>query len=118
VKREIKFYKTKDGKCPVKEFIDTLPGKVAQKIAWVLRLIETQEKIPKTYFKNLTGTKIYECRIEFSGNIYRILGQFYQGRFILLTNGFQKKTQKTPKDEIELCNRRMADQIKRGVMYE
>ncbi|WP_252508271.1 type II toxin-antitoxin system RelE/ParE family toxin [Treponema denticola] len=50
--------------------------------------------------------------------IYRILGQFYQGHFILLTNGFQKKTQKTPKNEIELCNKRMADQIERGVKYE
>lgn len=118
MKREIKFYKTKDGKCPVKEFIDSLPGKVAQKIAWVLMLIETQEKVPRTYFKNLAGTKIYECRIEFGRNIYRILGQFYQGHFILLTNGFQKKTQKTPKDEIELCNKRMEDQIERGVRYE
>ncbi|WP_301338931.1 type II toxin-antitoxin system RelE/ParE family toxin [Treponema denticola] len=49
---------------------------------------------------------------------YRILGQFYQGYFLLLTNGFQKKTQKTPKNEIELCNKRMADQIERGVKYE
>ena len=103
---------------PCKRIYRYSTRKSCSKIAWVLRLIETQEKIPKTYFKNLTGTKIYECRIEFSRNIYRILGQFYQGRFILLTNGFQKKTQKTPKDEIELCNRRMADQIKRGVMYE
>lgn len=94
MKREIKFYKTKDGKCPVKEFIDNHPGKVAQKITWVLRLIETQEKVPRTYFKNLSGTKIYECRIEFGGNIYRILGQFYQGYFLLLTNGFQKKHKK------------------------
>nr|QDS03333.1 type II toxin-antitoxin system RelE/ParE family toxin [uncultured bacterium] len=118
MKWKIKFYKTKDGKCPVKEFIDTQPGKIAQKITWVLRLIETQEKVPRTYFKNLSGTKIYECRIEFGGNIYRILGQFYQGYFLLLTNGFQKKIQKTPKNEIELCNKRMADQIERGVKYE
>ena len=118
MKRKIKFYKTKDGKCPVKEFIDTQPGKIAQKITWVLRLIETQEKVARTYFKNLSGTKIYECRIEFGGNIYRILGQFYKGYFLLLTNGFQKKTQKTPKNEIELCNKRMADQIERGVRYE
>ena len=48
MKREIKFYKTKDGKWPVKEFIDTQPGKIAQKITWVLRLIETQEKVPST----------------------------------------------------------------------
>ena len=118
MKREIKFYKTREGKCPVKEFIDSLNGKIAQKITWVLRLIETQEKIPKTYLKHLSGTKIYECRINFGGNTYRILGQFYQGYFILLTNGFQKKTQGIPVDEIELCNKRMADQIARGIRYE
>jgi len=118
VNREIKFYKTASGKCPVKEFIDAQPGKVAQKITWVLRLIETQEKVPIIYFKNLIGTKIYECRIEFGGNIYRILGQFYQEHFILLTNGFQKKTQKIPKEEIRLCIKRMADQIERGIKYE
>lgn len=43
--------------------------KDCSKITWVLRLIETQEKVPRTYFKNLSGTKIYECRIEFGGNI-------------------------------------------------
>ena len=94
MKREIKFYKTKDGKCPVKEFIDTQPGKIAQKITWVLRLIETQEKVPRTYFKNLSGTKIYECRIEFGGNIYRILGQFYQGYFLYIDKWISEKNTK------------------------
>jgi hypothetical protein len=37
---------------------------------------------------------------------------------ILLTNGFQKKTQKIPKEEIRLCIKRMADQIERGIKYE
>ncbi len=116
--REIKFYKTIDGKNPVKEFIDSQPAKVAKKIAWVLRLVETQDIVPISYFKNISGTKVYECRISLGNNIYRILGQFYQGYFVVLTNGFQKKTQKTPPEEIELCNKRMADQIARGIKYE
>jgi len=52
MKREIIFYKTKDGKCPVEIFLDSLPGKVAQKITWVLEILETQGMLPSLYFKN------------------------------------------------------------------
>ena len=65
--------------------------------------------MPKTYFKNITGTDFYEVRAIFGGNIYRILGFFYDGKFLMVTNGFQKKTQKTPKNEIDLCKERMKD---------
>lgn len=111
--RTVSFYKTKDGKCPVAEFIDSQPVKVATKIAWTLKLIQDLEKIPKTYFKKLADTEIYECRIEISGNIYRLLGFFHNGNLVILTNGFQKKTQKTPKNEIEICKQRMKDFLQR-----
>ena len=55
--RKIIFYKTVDGKCPVQDFLDALPGKVAQKVAWVLRLLEDLEMVPATYFKKLIGTE-------------------------------------------------------------
>ncbi len=51
------FYKTAEGKCPVEEFLDSLPGKVAQKAAWVLSLLEDLEVVPSTYFKKLAGTE-------------------------------------------------------------
>ena len=108
--RKVTFYTTADGKCPVAEFIDSQPAKVAQKIAWVLKI----EKVPKTYFKKLSDTDFYEVRIELGRNIYRLLGFFHNGNIVILTNGFQKKTQKTPKSEIEVCEARMKDFLKRS----
>ena len=99
--RKVTFYTTADGKCPVAEFIDSQPAKVAQKIAWVLKAVQEIEKVPKSYFKKLSDTDLYEVRIELSGNIYRLLGFFHNGNIVILTNGFQKKTQKTPSGEIE-----------------
>jgi hypothetical protein len=53
------FYKTIEGKCPVQDFLDSLPGKVAQKVAWVLILLDDLEFVPSTYFKKLAGTERY-----------------------------------------------------------
>jgi len=110
---KVSFYKTSDGKCPVAEFIDAQPTKAAIKISWVLKTIQELEKVPKTYFKKIINTDFYEVRVESSGNIYRLLGFLHKGRLIILTNGFQKKTQKTPKSEINLCEQRKKDFIKR-----
>ena len=98
----------------VAEFIDSQPSKVAQKIAWVLKAVQEIEKVPKTYFKKLADTDFYEVRIELSGNIYRLLGFFHNGNIVILTNGFQKKTQKTPESETEVCEARMKDFLKRS----
>jgi len=113
--RQIKFYKTIAGNSPVEEFLDSLPGKVARKITWVLAIIEEFDIIPIKYFKKLEHTAgIYECRIDFGGNTYRLLGFFYLGSFVVLTNGFMKKTPKTPKGEIELSEKRKNDFLDRG----
>jgi hypothetical protein len=62
-----------DGHYPVQESIDSLPGKIAQKIVWVLKLLEDLEMVPSSYFKKLVGTEeIWECRIQFGSNAYRI----------------------------------------------
>lgn len=50
------FYRTADGKCPVQEFLDSLSGKVAQKVAWVMSLVEDLDVVPSTYFKKLVST--------------------------------------------------------------
>ena len=112
--REIVFYKTKDGKCPIEDFLDSLNSKQAQKAIWVMQLIEELEQVPTTYLKKLTNTdEIWEIRIQQSNNIFRLLGFFNEGQFIVLTNGFKKKTQKTPKSEISLAENRKADYLQR-----
>lgn len=83
-------------------FYQEQPDNVQTKIEWVLNLIRVTRQIPEKYFKHLEGTKgLYEVRIEVSGNIYRIFSFFDKGNLVVLGNGFQKKTQKTPKQEIE-----------------
>ena len=112
--REILFYKTESGKCPVEEFIDTLESKQAQKVAWVMRLIEELDEVPSTYLKKLSNTQdIWEVRVQVGSNIFRFLGFFSNGNFIVLTNGFQKKTQKTPKAEITLSEKRKQEYLGR-----
>ena len=96
------FYKTIDGKCPVQEFLDSLPSKVAQKVTWVLSLFEDLDVVPSSYFKKLVGTEeIWECRIQFASNAYRIFCFHADNSVVVLTHGFAKKSQKTPKSEIE-----------------
>jgi len=64
--REINFYKTASGKCPVDEFLESLPSKKSQKVTWVLSLIEELPSIPTQYFKKLVNTDdIWEVRIVF-----------------------------------------------------
>ena len=112
--REVNFYKTADGKCPVEEYLRSLSAEVRSKIAKVFEIVRNMEVVPKQYFKRLDGTEFYECRVAFRGNSYRMLGFFYGGNLIILTNGFMKKTQKTPRKEIKLCERRKKDFLARG----
>jgi len=111
--RTVIFYKTADGKCPIQEFLDSLPGKVAQKIAWVVKLLEDLEMVPSFYFKKLVGTEeIWECRIQFGSNTYRIFC-FFIDNSVILTHGFVKKSQKTPGGEIEKAEAYRRDFLKR-----
>ena len=76
--------------------------KVKDKIIWTFDLIELIEKVPETYLKHLEGTdKQFEIRVQHGNDIFRIFCFFDEGKLIVLANGFQKKTQKTPKQEIE-----------------
>jgi len=113
--REIIFYKTNNGDCPIEKFLDALPAKQAKKITWVLRLVETLEVVPIQYFKKLDGTDdIWEVRADFSSDTFRLLGFFDKGNLVILTNGFAKKTQKIPVTEISLAERRKKDYQNRG----
>jgi phage-related protein len=84
------------------EFFVQQREKVKAKIIWTLELIEELERVPETYLKHLENTDgLYEIRVQQGSDIFRIFCFFDQGQLIILTNGFQKKTQKTPKKEIE-----------------
>ena len=66
-----------------------------------MQLIRVTRQVPEKYFKHIEGTKgLYEVRVEVGSNIYRIFSFFDKGNLVVLGNGFQKKTQKTPKQEI------------------
>lgn len=83
------------------EFLLKQRQKVREKIVWTFLLIEEVQQIPETYLKHLEGTDgLYEIRIQLGSDIFRIFCFFDEGKLVVLANGFQKKTQKTPKKEI------------------
>ena len=84
------------------DFYQNQKQKVKDKILWTFRIIETQKQIPTDYLKHMEGTDgLYEIRVQQSSDIFRIFCFFDDGKLIVLANGFQTKTQKTPKSEIE-----------------
>jgi len=96
-KRTVIFYKDY-----FQSFFIKQDKKVKAKIVWTLNLIEDLQNIPDTYLKHLKATAgLYEVRIQLGNNIFRIFCFFDEGKLVVLMNGFQKKTQKTPKREIE-----------------
>jgi phage-related protein len=112
--RTIEFYRTSSGHCPVEDFLDSLSDRHAQKITWVLRLVERLDVVPQQYFKKLVGTEdLWEIRIQMGGNSYRLLGFFDGSLLMILTSGFLKKDKKTPVREIDLAHRRRTDYLQR-----
>ena len=111
--REVLFYKGADQDCPVREFLDSLPSKAARKVVWVLSLLEDLDIIPAHYFSKMSGTEnVWECRIKLGSNIYRVFA-FWDGNKIILTHGFVKKSQKTPKNELERAENYKTDYFER-----
>ena len=112
--REIRFYRSENGACPIEEFLDSLGAKQAQKIAWVLRAIKELPRVPQQYFKKLEGTSgLWEVRAQFGGETFRLLGFWHGGSLMILTNGFNKKTQKIPGPEIAVAEARKRDYLER-----
>ena len=91
-----------------KDFFDNQTDKVKDKIDYVLYLVTVSERIPKKFFKYMEGTDgLFEIRIEYESNIFRIFCCFDKGKIVVLFNGFQKKTNKTPNKEIKKAERIM-----------
>jgi phage-related protein len=97
--RTIIFYKDYFEKFFVKQ-----RQKVKDKIVWTFDLIENLQRVPELYLKHIENTEgLYEVRVHQGNDIYRIFCFFDQGQLVVIINGFQKKSQKTPKQEIELA---------------
>lgn len=89
-------------------FLKNQSVKVQNKIFKVIEAIETLERIPETYLKPIKSKKgLYEARVQLGSNIWRVFCFFDKGKLVILLNGFQKKTQKTPPKEIEKAARLM-----------
>jgi phage-related protein len=97
--RKIVFFKSY-----FQDFFNKQSKKVKAKIVWTFDLVEDLQRVPETYLKHIENTDgLYEIRVQLGSDIFRIFCFFDQGQLIVLANGFQKKTQKTPKQEIELA---------------
>ena len=97
--RKIVFFKSY-----FQNFFNQQSKKVKEKIVWTFDLIEDLQRVPETYFKHIEDTDgLYEIRVQLGSDIFRIFFFFDKGNLVVLANGFQKKTQKTSKKEIELA---------------
>lgn len=91
------------------KFYDSQNDKVKKKILWTLRVITELDQIPEVYLKHIKNSSgLYEIRVRAGNNIFRIFCFFDIDNLVVIGHGFQKKTQKTPKQQIE-----RAEQIKR-----
>lgn len=99
------------------DFYDKQSLVVRRKINYVLNLVRTEEQIPAKFLKNIEGSNgLFEVRIEMEGNIFRIFCCFDEGKLVVLFNGFQKKSQKTPAGELKKAQAIMKEYfaIKKG----
>ncbi|MCQ2211971.1 MAG: type II toxin-antitoxin system RelE/ParE family toxin [Paludibacteraceae bacterium] len=83
-------------------FLESLDEKEQLKMMYIVSLLETQDRLPIKFIRHIKDG-VYELRMEYNSNIYRVFFIFDEGNIVVLFNGFQKKTQKTPKSEIEMA---------------
>ena len=109
----IVFYTEDSGRIPVREFLESLDETTRLQLAVSIgRLRRENISAQEPLVKKIEG-RMWELRRESNTNAYRILYFFFTGRKIVLLHGFQKKTQKTPRTEIETANRRLAQYVAR-----
>ncbi len=111
---QLSFYETADGKCPVEEFLDTLDPKMAAKLVGLMEILEEKGTALREPYSAPLEDGIFELRCKLGSNITRALYFFFIGGQIIVTNGFVKKTQRTPPGEIKLAKDRREDWIRRN----
>jgi phage-related protein len=110
---EIVFYDSEDGKCPIQEFLDSLEPKMLAKTLRTIDLLENNGPQLREPYSKMLEDGIFELRTKQSSDITRVLYFFFAGRKVVLTNGFVKKSQKTPKIEKELAKKYKTDYERR-----
>jgi phage-related protein len=112
--RKINFFHLENGDCPVQDYLDTLSNKQVEKVFFVLDLIENLDIVPSKFFKKLEATDgIWEARIQYGNNIFRLFGFIDGNDLIILNHAFTKKTQKTPAKEIKIAECRKKEYFAR-----
>jgi phage-related protein len=114
MKRILKFYRTVDNRCLVEDFLDSLSDRLLAKIVAVFKLVEDLDMVPAKFFKKLAGTKLYEIRVEWQSSIYRFPCFFHKNSLVIVTHGFQKKTIKTPAQELDKAKKYREDFLRRN----
>jgi len=103
--RELVFYRQH-----FHEFFDKQSEKAKEKIDYILFLLTHIDKVPEKFLKHIEGQKgLYEIRVEHGNNIFRIFCCFDKGKIVILFNGYQKKSNKTSSQEIEMANKLMKE---------
>ncbi len=111
--RSIVYYTTADGDEPVREWLTSLDQKTQVRFEWSIEQLRVRNvQAGEPLVKHIEG-KIWELRRASNGKIYRLMYFFFTDRQIVFLHGFQKKTPKTPRGEIEIAEKRMADFIAR-----
>ena len=83
------------------------------KVVRTLELLREQQIVPSKFWKKLSGTNLWEVRVEYAGNIYRLLAATAKGNRVILLHGFQKKSQKTPRQDMEIAEQRQKRYLQR-----
>lgn len=111
---EITFYRTDQDQSPVQVFLDSLNPKQVAKVLWTLQAIQSLDPVPAQYLQKMTNTNdLWEVRVVFGGDCFRLLGFYNRAGHLVLCHGFAKKTQKTPRHEIAVAEARKVQYEKR-----
>lgn len=106
---DIEFYRFPSGEAPVQEFLDSLDHRMRAKALYSLSILEEYGNQLREPYSKPVGDGLFELRVKFASDISRIFYFFVIGNKIVLTNGFIKKTMKTPKAELTLARKYKAD---------
>ena len=108
------FYTEEDGTSPVREFLQSLDTKTQVRFAWSIEQLRVRNVMAREPLVRHLEDKLWELREESNTNIYRLIYFFFSGQRIIFLHGFQKKTQKAPRREIEIALQRLDSFLKRG----
>lgn len=104
--RSIIFYDTDLGDRPVEEFLTSLEPAARAKLVRSVEMVRNLPIVPSKFWSKMSGQNLWEVRAEYAGNIYRILATTAKGNRVILLHGFQKKSQKTPRQDMEIAQQR------------